>query len=171
MSWIGALARGAVNIVKKVIPKIARKGVKSGTKAGTKGAKAGTRATTQAIKGAPDRIPRELLIRTKPVIPSTGLGYGTKTMVIPKQSAIKTTAKTGLFPPKATPNNQLALVDDVFYDALPPPSQVFYDVPRTIAKPSGISSGVVGGVAGGIGGAGLVGGLSAKGKKKRKKGR
>ena len=170
MSWISSLGRAVVNVVKKVVPKLVRKGVKSGSKAGTKGAKAGTRATTQAIKGAPDRIPRELLIRTKPVIPSTGVG--TKTLLLPKKPAIKTTSKgMGLFPPKATPNNQLALVDDVFYDALPPPSQVFYDVPRTIAKPGGISSGVVGGVAGGIGGAGLVGGLSAKGKKKRKKGR
>ena len=110
MSFLGGIGRSLLRVVTKVAPKILRKGAQKTVK------KAAARTVVkQGIKGAPNTIPRSLLIRTKPIIPSTGIGQGLKTVALPKPNVIgkqlaltaKSPAKitkplVGLFPPKST---------------------------------------------------------------------
>ena len=97
MSFLGGIGRSLLRVVSKVAPKILRKGAQKTVK------KAAARTVVkQAIKGAPNTIPRSLLITTKPIIPSTGIGRGLKTVVLPKPKKIITKPLFGLFPPKST---------------------------------------------------------------------
>ncbi len=150
MSFLGGIGRSLLRVVSKVAPKILRKGAQKTVKKA-----AAKTVVKQAIKGAPNTIPRSLLITTKPVIPSTGLGRGLKTIVLPKPTKI-TKPLVGLFPPKTTSvvGKELAIYK-------PPIKIITKSVPKKISKKA------LAAAAAAAAGAGIA--ITTKKKKKNKK--
>ena len=154
MSFLGGIGRSLLRVVSKVAPKILRKGTQKTIK------KAASKTVVkQAIKGAPNTIPRSLLITTKPVIPSTGIGRGLKTVVLPKPTKITKPKITkplfGLFPPKPTSvvGKELAIYK-------PPIKIITKSAPKKISKKALAAAATA--TAGGIA-------ITTKKKKKNKK--
>lgn len=149
MSFLGGIGRSLLRVVSKVAPKILRKGTQKTIK------KAASKTVVkQAIKGAPNTIPRSLLITTKPVIPSTGIGRGLKTVVLPKPTKI-TKPLVGLFPPKST-----SIVGKELAIYKPPIKIITKSAPKKISKKALAAAATA--TAGGIA-------ITTKKKKKNKK--
>ena len=148
MSFLGGIGRSLLRVVSKVAPKILRKGTQKTIK------KAASKTVVkQAIKGAPNTIPRSLLITTKPVIPSTGIGRGLKTVVLPKPKITK--PLVGLFPPKST-----SIVGKELAIYKPPIKIITKSAPKKISKKALAAAATA--TAGGIA-------ITTKKKKKNKK--